>query len=569
MRFLTKLLIGALFAGAAADSRGQSPSSGVVPPSNASLDVVNLRTEWTTAIPLINRQDAVGLIQVTDGNQMFIQTRSGVLIALDAKTGAQQWTLKYEAANVPLHDVAVNDRYVVATNLATMYLLDRYTGLQEFKYKLPLVPSAPPTMDLDTIYLALNGQRVTAYALPQAVSMPERLNRAKADATTGGVVSLTGKNPADVVATRYPSTSRNIPFTQPVFDEPKVSVGANVGGTAGTLGAQRSPSLSIPNSVRPPYTAFDQRGKYLVKSDSLSTVHSLRQPYSIQDPTGAQIQRTPSISAIPPSVAGVLERSSLLPRGLEPKARWVIGSSVRLTHSPLTTNFRVWMSGDAPQLQAILKEDRALQVSARIPNLPAAQPVQAEDVAYFPLVDGNLLAIDMTSGGGSVAKLNWRSNVGGAMNRKPYLTKDSVYQGGDTSGVARVDRKTGEVIWRTDDVADTILGATEEVVYVRDKQGIVRVYDKNRVTDLASKRAIQIGAINLSGFTVQATNDQTDRLFMASDTGLLICLRDKAAKYATAMSVVPPLHKIDPTILRKADPNPPMPTGVTDNPLVK
>ncbi len=558
MRFLTKLLLTALFAGAGTYCHAQRPAA--APPTSAALDGVNLRTEWTTAVPLTGRQDSIGLIQVTKGNQIYVQTHSGLLVALDAKTGTQQWTLKYTAAGAPIRDVAVNDRYVVATNLTTLYVLHRYSGLVEFQYKLPLVPSAPPTMDEDTIYVTLNGQRVTAYALPQEITTPMKLDRGKTDGSGGGQVDLRVKNPADVVATRYPSTSRNVPITEPIFDEPKVSVGANIGGSAGALGTQRSPSLSIPSSVRPPYTAFDQRGKYITKSESLSTVHSLRQPYSIQDPTGAQIQRTPSLAAIPPSVAGSLELSSLLPRGIQPQARWVVGSTVRLTHAPLTTDFRVWISGEAAQLQAILKEDKALQLSGRIPNVPAAQPAQAEDVAYFPLVDGNLLAVDMASGGGPVVKLIWRSNVGGAMNRKPYLTKDSVYQGGDTSGVARVDRKTGDVLWRTDDLADSILAVNDEVVYVRDKQGALHLYDKNRA-DLVTKRAVQIGAIDLSGFTVPATNEQTDRLYLASDTGLLICLRDKAAKYAVALPVAPPLHKPDPTAAKPGQPNAPATPG--------
>lgn len=549
MRFLTKLLLGAAFAAMPSVANAQATRT-VAPPSEAALDVVNLKTEWTTAVPLMGRFDTIGLIQVTNGNQLYVQTKTGLLLALDAKTGAQQWSLKYDAPNAPIHPVAVNDRYVVAVNLTTMYLLHRYSGLVEFQFKLPLVPSAAPTMDADTVYMTLNGQRVTAYALPDPIQMPEKLAKINTGpGSLAGAADLRIRNPADVVAQRYPNLSRNIPIAAAQFEEVKITVAP--GASTGASGSQRSPSLSILPSVRPPYRSFDDRGKYIEKSESLSTVHSLRQPYTSKDPTGAQIQRTPSISSIPPSLAGILEKSSLLPRGLEPGTRWVVGSSIRLTHAPLTTNFRVWISGDSPLVQAILKEDKALQLTSRMPNAPAADAVQADDVAYFPLIDGNLLAIDMTSGGGKIAKVDWRANVGGAMNRKPLLTADAIYQGGDTSGVARISRKNGEVTWRTDETADTILALNDDVVYVRDKLGILRVYDRNRITDATTKRAVEIGALNLSGFTVPATNEQTDRLFMASDAGLLICLRDKGAKYATALSIAPPLHKVDPNVLKK------------------
>lgn len=564
MRFLTKLLLGAALAAVPAVAQAQATRT-VEAPSEAALDVVNLRTEWTTAVPLLGRYDAVRLIQATDGNQLYVQTKTGLLLALDAKTGAQQWSLRYEAGNAPVWPVAVNDRYVVALNLTTMYLLHRYSGLVEFQFKLPLVPSAAPTMDEDTVYLALNGQRVTAYALPDPIKMPEKVARVNAGpGSLAGAADLKIKNPADVVAQRYPNTFRNVPIVQPRFEESRITVNSNALG--GASGAQKAPSLSILPSARPPYRTFDDNGKYIIKSESLSTVHSLRQPYTMADPTGAQIQRTPSISAIPPSTAGLLEKSSLLPRGLEPATRWVVGATTRLTHAPLTTNFRVWMSGDGPFVQAVLKEDKAIQVLARMPNAPAADPVQADDVAYFPLLDGNLLAIDMTSGGGRVAKVDWRANVGGAMNRKPLLTADAVYQGGDTSGVARINRKTGEVTWRTDDAADTILALNDDVVYVRDKLGALRVYDRHRVTDPATKRAVEVGALNLAGFTVPATNAQTDRLFMATDAGLLVCLRDKGAKYAAALPIAPPPHKVDPNVLKKPADAAPVPPAAPGTP---
>ncbi len=528
-----------------------------VPPSDAALDAANLKTEWTTAIPVMGQQDGVALIQVADNNQLFVRTKAGLLLALDAKTGGTQWSFKFDSVNAPVYPVAFGDRHVVAVNLVTLYCFHRYSGLVEFQYRLPLVPSSAPSLDRDVAYVTMNGQRVTAYELPQAIRMPEK----RSTANIAGLGSLAAaadnrvKNPADVVAQRYPGSSRKVGAVGEYFEEQKVTVDARTQATGGALATQRSPSLSVAPTVRPPYKVFDDKGKYITRSDSLSTVHSLRQPYSLQDPTGAQIQRTPSVSAIPPSVAAVYELASLLPKAIEPKARWIIGSTVRLTYSPLATNFRIWMVGDSPFVQAYLKDDRAQQLFSKLPNAPAAQPSQAEDIGYFPLADGNLLAIDLTSGGGAVAKVVWRSNVGGAMNREPLVTKDAVYQGGDTSGVARVDRATGDVLWRTDDTADTVLAVNDETVYTRDKQGVLRAYDRNRVADPASKRAVQLGSVNLAGFPTTTLNGRTDRIYAASETGLLICLRDKAPKYRAPLMVGLPANKPEAVPAKKpADP---------------
>lgn len=561
MRFLRPSL--AVLVALATSAR--APAQTVPPPPESVLDAVNLKTEWTTAVPVAGKQDGVELIQAVDANQLFVRTKRGLLIAIDAKTGGTQWSIKFDSVHAPVYPVAVNDRYVIVVNLVTIYLLHRYSGLVEFQYKLPLVPSTAPLLDRDVAYVTMNGQRVTAYEIPEHLRMPE--NRAIANAGVGslaGSVDFRIKNPADTVASRYPSTARRPPTAPERFEEQKVTVDARTQSVGGALPSQRAPSLSILPTVRPPYRVFDDTGKYITNSVSLSTVHSLRQPYSLKDPTGAHQQRTPSVSSIPPSVAAVYELSSLLPRSLAPKTRWAFGSTVRLTYAPLSTNFRIWMVGDSPFVQAYLKEDKAQQIYARLPNAPAAQPVQAEDIGYFPLSDGNLVAIDLTAGSGDVPKLVWRANVGGAMNRQPLVTKDAIYQGGDTSGVARIDRATGEVNWRTDDTADTVLAINDETVYVRDKLGALRAYDRNRVTDAASKRAVPLGSVAIGNFTTATTNEHTDRIYAASETGLLICLRDKSSKYAAALPIGLPAHR--PLAVPAKKPDAPAPMAAAEEP---
>jgi hypothetical protein len=526
---------------AAVPARAQS----AVPPSDAQLDPVNLKLEWSTAVPVIGKQDGVALIQVADNNQIFVRTKAGLLLAMDAKTGGTQWSFKFDSVNAPVYPVAYSDTHVVAVNLVTLYCFHRYSGLVEFQYRLPLVPSSAPSLDRDVAYVTMNGQRVTAYELPQAIRMPDkRVNpNAAGFGNLAAAVDNRVKNPADVVAGRYPGSSRKLGTLNERFEEQHVTVDSRTQATGGALATQRSPSLSVVPTVRPPYKVFDDRGKYIEKSESLSTVHSLRQPYSLQDPTGAQIQRTPSIGSIPPSVAAVYEMASLLPRPIEPKSRWILGSTVRLTYAPLATNFRIWLVGDSPFVQAYLKDDRAQQLFSKLPNALVAQPTQAEDIGYFPLADGNLVAIDLTSGGGAVAKTLWRANVGGSMNREPLVTKDAVFQGGDSSGVARVDRATGDVTWRTDATADSVLAINDETVYTRDKQGVLRAYDRARVVDVASKRAVQLGAVNLAGFPTVAKNDYSDRVYAASETGLMICLRDKSPKYRAPLMSGQPTNK--------------------------
>ena len=88
-----------------------------------------------------------------------------------------------------------------------------------------------------------------------------------------------------------------------------------------------------------------------------------------------------------------------------------------------------------------------------------------------------------------------------------------------------------------------MLAVNDERAYVRDRLGRVHVYDRSRVSDSVTKRAVALNSIDLGEFRIPTMNEQTDRIFLASDNGLIVCLRDKAPKYNSPMTVAPPLHK--------------------------
>ena len=197
---------------------------------------------------------------------------------------------------------------------------------------------------------------------------------------------------------------------------------------------------------------------------------------------------------------------------------------------------------------------------AGVQDQVAAPPGPAGTIGYFPLADGNMLAIDLAGGTteGGVNQL-WRVNVGGILNHTPVVTRDAVFASGDHSGVARVDRTTGELAWRTESMADLVLAVNEEFAYVRDRQGRLLIYDVRRATDPARRMSVPLTGYNFPEFNVPVVNTVSDRLFLAADNGLIVCLRDASAKYARPVRMAPeiavnPLPKEAP----KKDGMPPM-----------
>ncbi len=541
-------------------SAGQAPApySRAVPPDSAALARLNLRTEWSQYLPIGGGRDTIQLIQTID-DQLFVQTRTGHLIAVDARTGRIQWQAAMgNGGYTNVYPLAANARFVFATNVTRVFAFYRDTGVVEFTMDLGTTPVAGLSADARGLYAALatlpgaaGEHRALAFELPNPIVIPDLT---KSTPTKAGEAVIGTPNPVDQLTGRYPAPGA---YRMPAVDQFERSPAAggdrpqSVGG-----GGSRSPSLAALPRVTPPYTLEGQP-----TSPSLQSVPSLRQPYQLRDATGKSIQRTPSLGTIPPSVAAALALTDLRPRGVKPKERWEFGLTTRVRFSPLLTPTRTWIVSDTKSMIALGKADRKVEVDGSLWERVAARPAQAGVIAYVPLSDGSLLAVDL-EGGNRVSGLNivWRTNVGGVLNHTPVITDDSVYASGDHSGVVRIDRATGREIWRTDRQADRLLAVNQDFAYVRDRMGKLLVYDARGNKVVTTTRQVAPGVVeksvsvdpiearggvqpltglDLPEFNIPVINSVSDRLFLAADNGLIVCLRDASRKYEAPVRMAP------------------------------
>ena len=512
--------------------------SRAVPPDKAVLERLNLRTEWTVNLPIEGKRDSIQLVQTFD-DQLYIQTRTGLLFVVDVLTGRVQWSASLgNGGYTNVYPAAVNSQFVYVTNVTKLYAFYRYTGVTEFVLELNTVPLTGLAADESGVYAILAGRpgavsahRAIAFNLPRPIAV--------ADAATNANLPATQRdpklpNPVDDLTRRYPPSGA---VRTDVRDEFEGSgKRAAVGEVpAGGMTGSRTPSLAALPKVTPPYRLEGQP-----ISPSLTTIPTLRQPYHLRDRDQRDIQRTPSIGTIPPSVAASLALADLRPRGVVPPIRWEYGLANHIIFTPAQTPYRLWVVADNRGLYAISKVDKGIEVSDRTTEQIVAPPGQAGDRAYVTLSDGQLLAAEVlrgnTTGG---VNFVWRVNVGGLLNHQPYVTEDAVFASGDNSGVTRVDRATGNIVWRSDRAADLLLAANQEFVYIRDRQGRVHVYDAKRATDPLQQRSVPLTGLDLSEFNVPVVNTVSDRLFLAADNGLIVCVRDASPKYLRPMRMAP------------------------------
>jgi outer membrane protein assembly factor BamB len=532
---LTRSVVAAGFLVAAAALCPAQPVavSRALPPDPAVLERLNLRTEWTLHIPIEGRRDTILSVQ-TIGDQLFVQTRTGLFCAVDAATGKLQWSAQLgNGGYANVYPVSANAEFVVVVHVTQLYCFYRYTGVLEYLFDLGTGAVTGPVIDPENaVYAVLavvpgagGGHRVAAYDAPPPLKLP---NTTVVDGDKAKTVPA-----VDLLSTRYP-TSGVSRLPAGVKAEPsRASIQMTPpGGLSGT----RTPSLAVTPSVSPPYVLDTEQ-----RTPAVGSVPSLRQPYTLHWENANNVQRSPSIQTIPPSVAAALALSDLRPRGNRPTRRWEFGTTNRVLYPVLVTPRRLWGASDGKLVVAVSKYDNGKrELEAAMPAQVSAQPVAAETTGYFPADDGNLYAVDLVHGERRTGvTVLWRANVGGLMNHTPFLTDDAVFASGDNSGVTRIDRATGEIQWRTESAADRVVAATHEFLYVRDRQGRFLVYDVKRATDPGLRFSRPITGINLAEFNVPVTNTVSDRIFLAAENGLIVCLRDAGVKYRHPVRIAP------------------------------
>lgn len=526
-------------------------------PARTDLDKLNLKTDWSIFIPVASRHDGLATVQLVDETQLFVQTKSGTLVAVDATTGRQQWNFRHPTNYPTMFPVAVNSKYVFVLSVARLYCLNRGTGAIELDYDLPAAPSTGPVADFEYVYISYTSKVVQAFALPanmRLAAAPKDIRKLiEADLKEKQATQAKGYNVADDIAKKY-ATRFNTPQPRDLeIDSIKIPKGY-LDGSTGDQGARPernnpTPSLTATNSVLPPYNLGG-----LSKVESIQILPSLRRPYQLKPDYMQYNQATPSIGALPPSVARIYEMANLRPPPLEPTKKWTYSTDARVITQPTLVgspqSVYLWIPTDNRSISAIRALSGPKDGSAEIQGLLSAAPaapmsrpaVYEKDTlrGFLPLSDGQLLAVDLFGGSFVGIRTAWKSNIGGLMNHKPFAAKDGIYASGEHSGIAKVDAETGDVVWKTENDADYILAMNDEFVYVRDQHDHLLVYEKVMSTKATTARSRAIASMDISSLNVPVQNDVTDRILLASDNGLIVALRDQAAKYAKPMMVAPP-----------------------------
>lgn len=419
-----------------------------VPPREL-LDPLNLEKGWATYLPVDGFRDGVHSMQIHP-DQLIIQMRSGMILALDAATGAPQWRTVVGLPYVAPVGFGSNATSIFVSKGVRLFAIDRKSGQVQWEFPLPNAPTAAPVADNEFLFIPAGTNRLLAYQLPKPGDKPPAPPREEPE-----------PEPAPLPVVRISGG--------PAFNRPFSALG--VGGQ--TLSA---------------ISAVSSRGRRVRSIGPLSSA---------------------------------AQASEVEVYGPQPRYLWEYVTETRpetrLEQASIITDQFVFQAGQNGLFFGLSKIEPRIFYRIQA-DAPVSAPLgQWGETAYVASEDFRLYAMDIVTG-----QILWRFVSGGPIVQKPRLTDEHIFVQAEGAGMyclQRTGERAGDPIWHNPQ-ARRFLAVNKKFVYARDSEGRLLVLDRGRGTTLAALDATR-------DFVVPMSNETTDRIYLASNDGLLVSLHDR------------------------------------------
>jgi outer membrane protein assembly factor BamB len=219
-----------------------------------------------------------------------------------------------------------------------------------------------------------------------------------------------------------------------------------------------------------------------------------------------------------PTINGLIEGYPLDPNA-PVGTRWFYQSFGRALVPPLITPTSLVWTTDAGFLYVSRTEDPGVEFRLETKGKFDARPAYRAPLICAVSLDGEVFAIDEKSGA-----LQWRYLTGYPTDRAPAVVGDRLFVSSEEPTLHCVDVATGLGQWEAREISQ-FAAATKSHVYGVDRYGTIHILN---IADGAT-----VGRIPTGGTLTALVNDQTDRLFLISESGLVQCLHEIGADEPT------------------------------------
>jgi len=148
-----------------------------------------------------------------------------------------------------------------------------------------------------------------------------------------------------------------------------------------------------------------------------------------------------------------------------------------------------------------------------------AAPAEWGSLFYVASLNGYLYCYDGSTGGQL-----WRYSTGMPIISKPVVIDDKAFVASEMPALHAVDATTGDRLWTVDGAVQFVAQAGQHI-YAADRHGNLLIIEK--------ESGGIAGQINTGDGVYPILNDQSDRIFLVSDAGLIQCLHEIGADEPT------------------------------------
>ncbi|MEM8944336.1 MAG: PQQ-binding-like beta-propeller repeat protein [Planctomycetota bacterium] len=201
------------------------------------------------------------------------------------------------------------------------------------------------------------------------------------------------------------------------------------------------------------------------------------------------------------------------------EAVWQYQSDGRIFQNPTTTGQVVSWPTDSGKLYVGQAETPRVLFRVETNDEIVTAPAEQEPYLYVASLDGYLYCFHELTG-----SEQWRYATGFAITSRPAIVGDIAYVASEGPTLHAVSASTGQALWQVSGAAQFVaLG--KQHTYGMDRYGTLVVID-NATGGVAGRLSTGAGSMAL-------VNDQSDRIFLINDNGLVQCLKEIGADQPT------------------------------------
>jgi outer membrane protein assembly factor BamB len=196
---------------------------------------------------------------------------------------------------------------------------------------------------------------------------------------------------------------------------------------------------------------------------------------------------------------------------------WTYRTGGRVPYAPVSTGTIVCVPSEDGSLYGLDTKEHKPKFQFET-DQPLGAPIgQLGNQIVVATKDLKVYSLNAESGA-----LKWEVLMGLNVRQQPRIIDEHVFVCAEGAGMRCLSSQDGHEVW-SNRQAVRFLAATPAVVYA---SGYV-----DEVLLLNRSNGKQVGSIPLRGYPIRIANDRTDRILLASERGLVLCLRERERDY--------------------------------------